>query len=106
MNLEPQSQPSLVLAHNYPPSVADVLSMQHLLLKWKTMSPSSYNIFPLSFWKPPPGAKIQQVGRHWAAYQEHLKEQAAESSWRAQVEQYTSLLHNTIPKSLQLQSHL
>ena len=40
-------------------------------------------------WKPPPGAKIQQIEHHCAAYQEHLKEQATESSHQVQVKQYT-----------------
>ena len=53
-----------------------------------------YNIFPLSLLEASPRGKIQQVGGHQAAYQEHLKEQAAESSQRAQVEQNMSLLRN------------
>ena len=57
-------------------------------------------------WKPPSGAKIQQVRHHRAAYWEHLKEQATKSSWRAQVEQYALLSCNiTLTTLAQSLSH-
>ena len=73
------------------------LSMQHLQLKWKTLSQSSTTYSLYHSWKPPSGAKIQQVGCHQAAYQEHLKEQATKSSQRAQAEQNMLLSWNTTP---------
>ena len=96
VNLEFQSPAESSPNSQLSTSVAEIPVHTASIAQVKDLEPTTHDVLPLSLLEASPGAKIQQVGCHRAAYQEHLKEQAAESSQKAQVEQHMSLSCNTM----------